>query len=63
MTWEGLAVKSCSKRRLMVLGFEGGWVFVSGVSGEPFPVGEDVVAKWIKEDDNNDEERSDIKTS
>lgn len=53
-SWEFRAMEACRERGLEVLpyGFEGGWVFVRNKNGEIFPVGEDIVAKWIKEDKN-----------
>ncbi|WP_165602797.1 DUF866 domain-containing protein [Lederbergia galactosidilytica] len=49
MYWEALAVMECKERGLEVVpyGFEGGWVFVKDEKGKVFPIGEDVIAKWI----------------
>lgn len=52
LTWEQKAVKVCADRGLEVVqyGFEGGWVFVKNTDGKIFPIGEDVVARWINGD-------------
>lgn len=53
MNWEQQAVKVCKEKGLEIVpyGFEGGWVFVKNVEGKVFPISENVVAKWI----NNNE--------
>lgn len=55
MTWEQQAVMTCLYRGLEVEypgGFEGGYVFVKDDKGKVYPVSEEIVAKWIKEDGN-----------
>lgn len=52
-SWEQKAKEACERRGLTIVpcGFEGGYVFVKSESDTIFPIGEYLVAEWIKDDE------------